>query len=284
MKANRGLSQYSLVVSFLLLLACSAVALPPGFYDYINHDPIQINGNGDFVSSSGVTRGSGTPDDPYVISTWNIVPSSSMGAGTAIRITNTTVTVLIEYVHVQDGRYGIFLENATNVTIENCWMTENEFGVNLEDCVSCQILNNSLTDNQRAIREFECANLVIWNNSFERNAADMIHGGSGAIVWWVVILAALLGAAIIVLLYLMRISFTARRKPEYRIGTRLMACGLIQLVEVFQIGPYLGRAFGNGAMNWDHYVMWTGVAILVGIISTVFVLLYKAKWMESKLP
>ena len=37
-------------------------------------------------------------------------------------------------------------------------------------------------------------------------------------------------------------------------------------------------------MSWDHYVMWTGVAILIGIICTVFVLLYKAKWMESKLP
>ena len=42
--------------------------------DNSNHDPIIINGNDDFTPENGVTGGSGTENDPYIISDWIIKP------------------------------------------------------------------------------------------------------------------------------------------------------------------------------------------------------------------
>ena len=43
-----------------------------GVKGYTPHDVIRINGDSDFNSSHGVVSGSGTQDDPYIISGWDI--------------------------------------------------------------------------------------------------------------------------------------------------------------------------------------------------------------------
>lgn len=284
MKATRRLAALSIFVPFLLVLASPAVAIPLDWYDYIIHDPIEIEDNDDFVGASGVTGGSGTPDDPYLISTWDILPPPSMEIPTAIRISNTTVSVLIEYVHVQHARYGILLQNVTNVTVRSCLITHNEFGVSFEQCSSCEILNSSLAFNERAIRVLQSTNLVIWDNDYEDNSAVIVYSEPATIVWWVVISVVLLGGILAVLLYTMRRNFSARRKPAFRIGARLAAIGLILLLDFYQIAPYLERSFGNGAVSWHYYVILTGIVVLFSVIFTVFAIIYRTKWIEPKLP
>lgn len=284
MKEPSWIAVCLILVPLLLAIASPARAIPLDWYDYIIHDPIDIEDNGDFVGASGVNGGSGTPDDPYLISTWDILPPSSMEVPTAIKISNTTVSVLIEYVHVQHARYGILLQNVTNVTVRSCLITHNEFGVSLEQSTSCEILNSSLAFNERAIRMLQCTDIVLWDNDFEDNSAVIVYSEPATIVWWVVILAVLLGGILVVLLHAIRRNFSARKKPAYRIGARSAAIGLILLLDFYQVAPYLERSFGNGSMSWHYYVVLTGITVLFSLMFTLFALIYRSKWVESKLP
>ena len=69
-----------------------------GVKGYTTHGIIRINSNADFDSSHGVVGGSGTSDDPYIISGWDI---DAHGSGAAIYIGNTTVYFVVEncYLH-----------------------------------------------------------------------------------------------------------------------------------------------------------------------------------------
>jgi len=50
---------------------------------YVPHDPISISGNAGFLdsnTSTGISNGSGTADDPYVIEGWEINASGALSA------------------------------------------------------------------------------------------------------------------------------------------------------------------------------------------------------------
>ena len=47
------------------------------FDGYLLHDPIYISGNDNFTTENGVTGGSGTKDDPYIIEGWEIDASKA---------------------------------------------------------------------------------------------------------------------------------------------------------------------------------------------------------------
>jgi nitrous oxidase accessory protein NosD len=73
------------------------------------HAPIVINSNDDFTSDNGVTGGSGTSDDPYVITGWNI----SDPPGNGITIRNTDAHFIIS---------GILIRwTYTDCSIQQCW-------------------------------------------------------------------------------------------------------------------------------------------------------------------
>ena len=46
---------------------------------YTAHDPIKITGNDDLTAANGVTGGTGTKENPYVISGWEITAASGHG-------------------------------------------------------------------------------------------------------------------------------------------------------------------------------------------------------------
>lgn len=284
MRATARLAVLAIVVPSILAIASISVAIPLDWYDYIDHTTIDIDSNDEFVSASGVLGGSGSRDNPYLISTWGILPPSSMDVPTAIRIANTTAYVLIEYVHVQHARFGILLQNATNVTVRSCLITHNEFGVSFEHCSSCEITNSSLGFNERAIRILDSTNVEIWNNGYQDNSAVIVYSEPATISWWAIALASLLGAVLVVLLVVMQKDYTARKSPVYRISARAIAVGFVLILDFYQVGQYLERSFVNGAMSWNYYVMLTGIAVLFGLMSVIFALIYKAKWIESKLP
>ena len=78
------------------------------------HASITITGNGGFTAANGVTGGSGTDSDPYMILGWNIV--SDFGS---IRISNATAFFVIRYVSVGNGFGGIIFNNVTNGRVVN---------------------------------------------------------------------------------------------------------------------------------------------------------------------
>src|SRR5207249_9205604 len=60
------------------------------------HAPIFINGNNGFTANNGVTGGSGTSSDPYIIENWLITTS-----GSGIEIDNTNAFFVITNVSIQ---------------------------------------------------------------------------------------------------------------------------------------------------------------------------------------
>jgi len=92
------------------------------------HAPIIINGNSGFTAANGVSGGSGTASDPYIISGWNIngwnYPSAWNPPNATIAITNTTSYFVIQNVVASGAGVGpgIRLNNVANGVIENSTM------------------------------------------------------------------------------------------------------------------------------------------------------------------
>lgn len=70
----------------------------------VTRNPILINGNAGFTPANGVTSGSGTESNPYVIEGWDINASSANG----IEIRNTTAYFVIRNCYVHNGGIGGF--------------------------------------------------------------------------------------------------------------------------------------------------------------------------------
>ncbi len=85
---------------------------------YTVRPPIYINGDAGFTNASGVTWGSGTQADPYIIDGWEISTMADYG----INIYGTTLCFEIRdcYLHGFNTTYsGIFLEGAGNGSVIN---------------------------------------------------------------------------------------------------------------------------------------------------------------------
>ena len=112
------------------------------------HDPISIDGNSDFTSANGVTGGSGTQVDPYIIEDWDI--NASGGAG--VKIKNTDVYFIIRNCVIHDGKSnyhsGIYFSNTQNGKIEKCEIYNNHDGISLQDSYLGYSSNNDISANQ----------------------------------------------------------------------------------------------------------------------------------------
>ena len=89
--------------------------------DYIPHDPINIQRNSDFTEENGVTGGSGTEEDPFIIEGWEI-----NGSGYGIRIFYTTSyfivrncrltgTYAIDFREIKFGAISTVITNGRNI-------------------------------------------------------------------------------------------------------------------------------------------------------------------------
>jgi parallel beta-helix repeat protein len=122
--------RYGAFLAVLMLFGAAAVALitlPSETEAFTPHDPIYISGDSDFSDGDddGVTGGTGTFSDPYVIDGWSI----SAGAAHGIHILNTNVYFVIANVSISHDEYnynnyhGVYLYNADNGRVENCNIT-----------------------------------------------------------------------------------------------------------------------------------------------------------------
>jgi len=123
------------ILLFALNFAVQTVSMAP-------HSTIEINGNLQFTNPNGVSSGTGSSIDPYIIKDWEIDASTKTG----INITNTDAYFVIRNCTVYNGGLnwaGIYLNNVTHGRIENCTVYNNTVGIPLWSSSN----NNTLTGN-----------------------------------------------------------------------------------------------------------------------------------------
>src|SRR2546427_2399310 len=115
---------FSLLMTFLVLASSLFLFSPKVVASTrVPHSQILISGNSEFIAANGVTGGTGTASDPYVIQGWNITVcwrcpyyGIEVANTTAyFKIFNVTVSSLI----TAQPATGILLKNATNGRIDN---------------------------------------------------------------------------------------------------------------------------------------------------------------------
>jgi parallel beta-helix repeat protein len=147
------------------------------------HSPISINGNAGFVPANGVTGGSGTVSDPYIIDGWDIDLSITPSSG--ISVSNTWAYFVIKHVYIHEGNgarlSGIYLSNVTHAKIENVTVFNNYIGMEVEGCSSNKFLHNNVSSNgQNGIGMLGGSNNSIIGNYVSRNEGHGIYIGVGA--------------------------------------------------------------------------------------------------------
>lgn len=140
----------ALVLTLLSALLFSLILVPEETSGYTPHSPIAIDGNLQFTGANGVTGGSGTALDPYIIEGWEVNASSKTG----IEIRNTDSFFVISGVFVHSGlngslmtHDGIYLYNVLNGKIENSTLLYNENGIHLFYANLTIVTDNHLSAN-----------------------------------------------------------------------------------------------------------------------------------------
>lgn len=101
----------------LLLLGAVSLALLGWAQGWAPHAPIYIHGDEAFTWENGVVKGSGTPEDPYVIEGW-IIDVRGHDYGIYIDGTRAHFVVRNCQIRYPQERAGIFLSNVQNGRIE----------------------------------------------------------------------------------------------------------------------------------------------------------------------
>jgi len=151
-------------------VASPAIAAPPA-EAHAPHAPIFIPTDASFSPENGVTSGSGTPSDPFIIEGWEI----DAATGNGIEVRGTTADFVIRNVFVHSGgigHVGILLADVDNATVEDTLVRTSIYGIVVSgrDIV---VMNNTLEDNDRGIQISGDASTI------EVVANHVVRGGRG---------------------------------------------------------------------------------------------------------
>ena len=128
---------------------------------------IYIDGNENFTSENGVSNGSGTLADPFIITQHHINNYGNPGGKAGIRIYNTDAYFEISLCRIEYCGQGIEFKNVKNGIIKNCWTEENNWaGIYIDGACSnissihCYSRNNGrgiiLEGNNCLLDNFTC--------------------------------------------------------------------------------------------------------------------------------
>ncbi len=129
---------------------------------FLYHNPIVIRDDTQFTFENGVSGGSGTISDPFVIEGKRILSYDTV----AIYIVNTTKYCIIRnnYIEGKRNNSAILIRNASNITIQNNIIFNNSAGVKIENSKDITINNNNFTDNDYGIYLFNSSSIVVRGN------------------------------------------------------------------------------------------------------------------------
>ena len=134
------------------------------------HPPIRIIGNDEFLQENGVSGGSGTKDDPYIIENWLIISYGSVSQGIFINRTDAYFIirncVITGFQDPNEFRQGIEFSEVTHGTLETTVVSESEIGIYVRYSPGNKIVNlGTCSDypyqNGYGIRIFHSANITI---------------------------------------------------------------------------------------------------------------------------
>jgi parallel beta-helix repeat protein len=128
-----------LIVSMSTLFQASPIHASTS---YVVHSPILISGNSGFTAQNGVTGGTGTRSDPFLISGWSIVAPYGQAA---IYIQSTTAYFSINHVQLLNAQQGIYLTSVTNGSIKNSTLMNSNFGIHIESSTNVTITGNNIS-------------------------------------------------------------------------------------------------------------------------------------------
>jgi len=110
-----------------------------------NHAPIRINGNDEFLPENGVTGGSGTEVDPYIIENWVIISDGSASEGIFINTTDAYFIIrnctIQGFYHPVEFYQGIEFSEVTHGRIEDTKVNESAIGIYIRYSAENEIEN-----------------------------------------------------------------------------------------------------------------------------------------------
>jgi parallel beta-helix repeat protein len=139
---------------------------------FLTHAPIHIIGDADFTAAKGVTGGSGTSTDPYIIEGWDVNASHADG----ISIENTRSYFVVASCFVHDGgdyHSGIVLFNSTNGRIADNLCSNDYWGIGLFLSNYSTVVNNTCTGGFYGMYLLYCGNELIRDNNCSNNVEAM---------------------------------------------------------------------------------------------------------------
>jgi len=132
----------------MLLVGTSFVLLPSnsgGSVLATQHEPISIVGDQEFTAENGVTAGSGTSSDPYIIEGWEIGPNEKY---ISLLILNTRAYFTVRDVHIFTADIGISMSNVTHGRVEGSVFWNTSIGVSMYHSDSCKVTRSTFELNQ----------------------------------------------------------------------------------------------------------------------------------------
>lgn len=130
---------YPIITILLLSGLLPGLSWEPSIGEPIDHPPIRIEGNLELTPENGVTGGSGTVDDPYIIEDYNISGSS----GDCVFISGTDKYLVLRNMVLSGSEYsrrGLVLNDVRNCSILN--VTAQDFlrgGLAFFDCEATMV-------------------------------------------------------------------------------------------------------------------------------------------------
>ncbi|MCJ7562368.1 MAG: right-handed parallel beta-helix repeat-containing protein, partial [Thermoplasmata archaeon] len=141
------------------------VNVPGDVSAYTVHSAIAIDGDGDYTSENGVTSGSGTELDPYIIEGLEISPGSS----TAIDIRDTNAHYVVQDCMLHSGSYySLYLMDSSNGTFRNNLIEDFDMGGSVQTCTDMVFLENTVSESgYEGLSFWLCDGCELTNNSFD---------------------------------------------------------------------------------------------------------------------
>jgi len=140
-----------------------------------NHPPIYIEGNDEFTPENGVTGGSGTEENPYVIEDWIIVGNEPVENG--IFINNTDVYFVIRNCTIFNltDKYdsGILLSYVENGRIEDTTSFRTQTAIEIRYSAQIEIFNCTSDDYSTV---WFASGVSCWSSSYISISSCDFHG------------------------------------------------------------------------------------------------------------
>ncbi|UCF12046.1 MAG: right-handed parallel beta-helix repeat-containing protein [Thermoplasmatales archaeon] len=120
--------------------------------NYTPHDPIRIDGDGDFTPENGVVGGNGTINDPYIIEGWEIVAQPP--SGTAIKVVQTSAYFIIQNCYLESGsapQQGLRFYELQNGRADHVVISSDYEGIEIWDSSDVILSNLTISDSYKCI-------------------------------------------------------------------------------------------------------------------------------------